>query len=115
VTRGLDVSVDVQSPVSDLRAERQRAHDPGLAHSRQAAHGFEQDPVEADDLFGPGIGRLGRGELERQDLLRIEAEIHPRECGESAEHQSRSEQQHDRERHLCRREHAPQPMPPHAR
>ena len=110
----LDVALDVQAPVADLGAERKGAHDAGLADSGKAAHAFEQRAVERDDLLRLLVARLGRPQLQRQDVLRIEAQVHARERGETAEHQAGAEQQDDGERHLRGGERAAEALPAEA-
>ena len=62
---------------------------PRCLDAGQAADAFEQRPVERDDRLGLRVGRLRRPQLERQHVLRLEAEVDAHQGVETAQHQAR--------------------------
>ena len=112
---GLDVAFDFQAPVADRGRERQRPHDPGALYSGQRPDAVQERPIQGDDVARLLVARLGRPELKRQDVLRLEAQVHVHEGMEGAEHQAGAQQHHHGQRHLRAGERTPKALPPQTR
>ena len=96
----------VRAPEADIRAvegERHAVHRRGARHPRQRREAFDQSLIEARAVNLFRIPRTRQHNIERQHVRGVEAGIGVHQRDEAAHHQTRADEQHERQRDLGRR------------
>ena len=102
--------IDIDGEVANSGRQRQGANDAGGFNAWQRAHSGLQLIEEVDDRFVRRVlGRRNR-HPHRQHAIGVETEIDVAKRRKRADHQSRPDDEHDRQRHFERNEGAAQPL-----
>lgn len=100
--RGRGTAGDRENLPPIAAPERERGGGRGGAYAGQRAHAREERVEEHPGPRHARVLALGERDGHGEQMLRVEAGLHPRDLHQAADEEPRAHEQHDGQRHLCR-------------